>query len=228
MCFLACLIPSLCFLNVVLLHLFFSFPVIVYTHNQHGNKRKKSSRFDVSDKRQNKTQRTTPKHLHTHRHKMPHVGYFDANSKLDENSQKYCACVNHVSADNTRECNRLGQSSSSSTSASRCYNPYAVCTAVLQPGPQRPTVCLPYTNLENLPDDEVQAWYDIKRLSPADETNANIMRLQLFGLLPPGNIRPSELQAMCKIFSTETTPTTTIPTTIPDELTKYFQSECKL
>lgn len=91
--------------------------------------------------------------------------YFPENSELDQQSQKYCRCVAHVSSKQKAQCLR-DQSLVGDTmpGGKKCYSPYAICSKTV-PHPGTRQKCFSNYNYENLPDDELVAMSQLEHIS---------------------------------------------------------------
>lgn len=92
--------------------------------------------------------------------------YFSPDSSLNEEQKKYCRCILHTAAKQPDWCltekawrqNRNGKG---------CYNPYAICTkSTGRSGPQ--FECVPSYNLDNIPEQELNALGKLKGKSIAE------------------------------------------------------------
>ncbi len=91
--------------------------------------------------------------------------YFKRISMLVDVEERYCRCVLHVAAKNTRKCNRdLGELGGSR----RCYNPYSVCRSRIPAGV---VYCGAHYEWESIPTDELIAFADLKKLSVGTNPN---------------------------------------------------------
>lgn len=82
--------------------------------------------------------------------------YFIARAPLTDDQKRYCKCLAHVAAKNPPDCNIKRDWKNYHKG---CYNPYAVCTASTKRSGF--VDCFSYYNLENIPEDEVEALRNI-------------------------------------------------------------------
>lgn len=88
--------------------------------------------------------------------------YFKKGNKLSEEHRKYCRCIYHVSAQQSKEClknKRWGEN----INGKQCYNPYAVCSASVHRKGQ--VDCFNNTRLSRLPRNEIEHLAALKGLS---------------------------------------------------------------
>lgn len=84
--------------------------------------------------------------------------YFQSLAALTDAEQRYCRCVLHVAAKNSRACNR-GLREKAGSGA--CYNPYAVCSKRIPVGR---VYCGAQYEWSRIPTEELVAYSDLNKL----------------------------------------------------------------
>ncbi len=115
-------------------------------------------------KRTKRTKRTK-RSKHAPKRKTPtKSSYFNRGNKLTEENRKYCRCVLHVAAQQSKDC--LEKRNWGNTSrGKKCYNPYAVCTQSTHR--KGAMLCFKDTHLSVLPTKELKGLAHLKRLTPS-------------------------------------------------------------
>ena len=98
----------------------------------------------------------------------PQVGYFHSQSTLSPGEEAYCRCVLHVGAKNPPDCDRQ-RLYFQTVNGKKCYNPFAVCTSSVGAHSE----CTQSYNFQGIPDDELIAYSNVRRLPISDPYDRN-------------------------------------------------------
>lgn len=131
---------------------------------------KKRSRIRSRRKRSQRTKRKSRANRRSRSKKRNKTrsrkrSYFKKGNKLSEPHRKYCRCIYHVADKQSSKCLKQ-RAWETKVDGKQCYNPYAICSKSTK---RKGSVeCFKNTNLNALPQNEIKALADLKRMSVAE------------------------------------------------------------